>query len=32
MQDDSFEFGSLLAVEVCALLMLVVMLFADLGS
>jgi hypothetical protein len=32
MQDDAFEFGSLLAIEVLALLVLLLMLFADLGS
>jgi hypothetical protein len=32
MSDDTFEFGTLLVVEVAALLLLVLMLLADVGS
>jgi hypothetical protein len=32
MPDDTFEFGTLLVVEVAALLLLVLMLLADVGS
>jgi len=32
MSDDTFEFGTLLIVEVAALLLLVLMLLADTGS
>lgn len=32
MQDDMFEFGTLLVVELAALLVLVLMLLSDLGS
>ena len=32
MQDDAFEFGTLLVIELVALLVLVLMLLSDLGS
>jgi hypothetical protein len=32
MSDDTFEFGTLLMVQVAALLLLVLMLLADVGS